>query len=154
MAKAKLVYVGQKKRAKPVRLERRVRVTFFLVAEKKEEIDTIREIAIYLQMQYLLEGREKEIPVIGFTFSSIPDLIPNGRAVFFGHWWHTTETGRKKLDREKVVLFLIDFPAFAEEWKIDKKITLLKARILGYYESNHCPQQEIWITKQDIYRYV
>lgn len=143
-----------KKKSKLARLERRVRVTFFLVAETEEHIQAVLDVGIYLQTQYLLEGREKEIPVTGFTFSAIPEAAspPSGKSVFTGLWWHT-EAGHKRLVTEKVVLFFIDFPVVAEEWKTDKDITLLKTRIFDFYEDHHSPQEEIWIVKQDIYRY-
>ncbi len=151
----KIMSIWSKKKKRPARLERRVRVTFFLVAETKEQINAADSVGIYLQTQYLLDEKEREIPVTGFTFSAFPEPIPlpAGKSVFIGYWWHTTEAERKRLMREKVILFLIDFPIVAEEWKTDENINLLKDRILESYEENHCPQEEIWIVKQDIYRY-
>jgi len=84
--------------------------------------------------------------------SSLP--FPSGEPVFAGYWWNLKEGGTiKELVVEKTVLFLVDFPAYPEEWKTDENIALLKTRIFEYYELNQSPQEEIWIVKQDIYRY-
>lgn len=58
-----------------------------------------------------------------------------------------------KLMAENVVSFIIDLPAVAEEWKFDESITHLKEEIFSTYARNKRPQEEIWIVKQDIYRY-
>jgi len=135
----------------PAHLERHVRVTFFLVADKKEHLNAIDSVRDYLRWQYIEEESEKELPVTGFTHSLFPGTPPrlSGETVFVGHWWYTTEKGVARLTVEKTALFLVDFPAYAEEWKTDENIALLKRRILELY----CPQKEIWIVKQDVYRY-
>ncbi len=154
-----------KKKAKPARLERRVRVTFFLVAEKEEAKEAVVDIILYLDAQYFhftSEGKS-ELPVTGFTHSAIPfeNSIPHeqilyyknlGKGIFWGHWWQT-EPGEVELIQERVVFFVVDLPAVAEEWKTDESITLIKDRIFHFYEMHDCPQEEIWIVKQDIYRY-
>ena len=91
----------------------------------------------------------------GFTHSSYPGFLQwlSGETVFVGYWWDTSEKIIKKLMIEKTVLFIIDFLSYAEEWKIDENIALLKTRILGFYKAFQSPQEEIWIVKQDIYRY-
>ncbi|MBI2053726.1 MAG: hypothetical protein HYT36_00105 [Candidatus Staskawiczbacteria bacterium] len=146
---------GAKETSKPARLERHVRVTFFLVADTKEHLRAIDRVRSYLKNQNFLSENERELPVTGFTHSSYPGFPPrlSGETVFVGLWWNTTEEGIKEFYAEKTVLFLIDFLAYAEEWKTDKNIALLKTRILGYYETFQSPQEEIWIVKQDIYRY-
>lgn len=148
---------GVKKKLKPARLERRVRVTFFLVTDTKEHINAIDEIVDYLKIQYAYNEDEngRELPVTGFTHSVFPGqlLLPPGEPVFNGYWWRTDEEERKIVTIERTVLFLIDFPAYAEEWKTDENIALLKTRIFEFYEMYQCPQEEIWIVKQDIYRY-
>lgn len=145
-----------KETIKPARLERHVRVTFFLVANTKEHLCAIDSVRSYLKAQEFLSENERKLPVTGFTHSSYPGFLPqwlSGETVFTGYWWDTREKVIKKLMIEKTVLFLIDFLAYAEEWKTDENIALLKTRILGYYETFKSPQEEIWIVKQDIYRY-
>ncbi|OGZ69656.1 MAG: hypothetical protein A3F47_02255 [Candidatus Staskawiczbacteria bacterium RIFCSPHIGHO2_12_FULL_38_11] len=144
-----------KNKSKPARLERRVRVTFFLVANQKEHFDAIDDIRDYLKQQYLEDEKERELPVTGFTHSLFPGSwpFPSGEPVFTGYWWYTSNKKDKVLTIEKTALFLIDFPAYAEEWKTDENISLLKNRIFECYERYHCPQDEIWIVKQDIYLY-
>ena len=139
----------------PARLERRVRVTFFLVADIREHLSAIRSVRNYLKVQHFLREDERELPVTGFTHSLFPGLPPriSGETVFVGLWWDTTKKGVMKIVVEKTVLFLIDFPAYAEEWKTDENIALLKKRIFEFYEMCKSPQKEIWIVKQDIYRY-
>ncbi|MBI3337337.1 MAG: hypothetical protein HY005_01780 [Candidatus Staskawiczbacteria bacterium] len=147
---------GVKETSKPARLERHVRVTFFLVANTKEHLRAILNVRNYLKAQDFLSENERELPVTGFTHSSFPGPLPqwlSGETVFIGYWWNTREKVIKNLMIEKTVLFVIDFLAFAEEWKTDENIALLKTRILGYYETFQSPQEEIWIVKQDIYRY-
>ena len=138
----------------PARLERRVRVTFFLVVNRKEHLLTVDHIRDYLKVQYLEDENTRELPVTGFTHSLFPGAPPSpaGEAVFAGYWWDTRE-GEKVLHIEKTTLFLIDFPAYAQEWETDRNITLLKTRIFEFYEMFQSPQEEIWIVKQDIYRY-
>ncbi len=145
-----------KETSKPARLERHVRVTFFLVANTKEHLRAIDRVRSYLKAQNFLDENERELPVTGFTHSSYPGFPQwlSGETVFIGYWWDTCEKVIKNLMIEKTVLFLIDFLAYAEEWKTDENIALLKTRILGYYETFQSPQEEIWIVKQDIYRYV
>lgn len=147
-----------KGKQKPVRIERRVRVTFFIVAGTKEEIQAADDVYGYLDFQYLLEEDEREIPVTGFTHSNIPHPVLQPpiirESVFTGHWWKITKEGQKMPYTERVVLFLIDFLALAEEWKIDEYITKLKTEIFSIYKRRGSPQEEIWIVKQDIYRYV
>ena len=135
------------KKKKPTRLERRVRITFFLVGNEEKEIDAVREVINYLDGQFIMS--KPELPVTGFTHCA----IPGRESVFFGHWWYKTKEGGRVLMIEKVTFFLIDFPALAEEWRIDKNIELLKARIFYFYEKHNCPQKEIWIVKEDIHRY-
>jgi len=149
-----------KKGQKPVRLERRVRVTFFIVAGTKEEIQAVDDVYGYLDSQYLLEDNEQEVPVTGFTHSAIPRPVPLpyppilGESVFIGHWWHTAKKGEKIPRQERVVLFIIDLLAIAEEWRVDEYIANLKTKIFDIYARRGSPQKEIWIAKQDIYRYV
>ena len=137
------------------RLERRVRVTFFLVANKEEHLRAVYHIRDYLKRQYLEKESERELPITGFTHSLFPGLPPwlTGETVFVGCWWRTDEDGTKVLAVERTALFLIDFPAIAQEWELDEKIALLKTRIFEFYEMCQSPQEEIWIVKQDIYRY-
>ena len=140
---------------KPVRLERRVRVTFFLVAQIKEEIAAARDVYLYLDWQYWSEEDEQEIPITGHTHSVIPPPapFPSEESAFIGSWWYTTKEGDKIYEQKNVVLFIVDLTALAEEWKTDQYIRRLKERILSYYAARGSPQQEIWVTKQDIYRY-
>lgn len=158
---------GQTK--KPARLERRVRVTFFLVAEKEEEREAIIDLIKYLDKQYLnfWLHSESELPVTGFTHSAIhsgsisrkdkTSCKMYGKGIFWGHWWmeeEETDMGPALISiKERVVFFVIDFPAVAEEWKTDENIVLLKEKIFETYETFGSPQEEIWIVKQDIYRY-
>lgn len=155
------------KAKKPARLERRVRVTFFLVAEKEEEREAVLDLIEYLDIQYvyLRSNSEKlELPVTGFTHSAIhsdtisrknrgsPKIYEKG--IFWGHWWTEEEEEAILISvKERVIFFLIDFPAVAEEWKTDENITLLKEKIFETYAIYGSPQEEIWIVKQDIYRY-
>lgn len=139
-----------RKKQKPARIERRVRVTFFIVAGTKGEIDAVEDVYGYLDSQCYLE-EERELPVTGFTYSAIPWPVPPphpvipimGETIFVGHWWQITEEGQKIPYRERVVLFLIDFPAFPEEWKLDEYIVTLKSRIFAIYERRGSPQEEI-----------
>lgn len=148
---------GVRRKEKPARLEGRAQVTFFVVAGTKKEIVAVEDIYGYLDYQYLLEENEKELSVTGFTHSAIPRYIPGPiiaeESVFTGHWWYTTERGRKIPMREKVVLFLINFLSLAEKWRVDRYIMHLKTKIFSIYEKRNCSQEEIWIVKQDIYRY-
>ena len=147
------------KKEKPARLERRVRVTFFIVAGTKEEIAAVEDVYGYLGSQYLSDEDKRELPVTGFTYSAIPKPVPLpwppilGESVFIGHWWYTTKEGRKIPMKERSVLFFIDLLALAEEWKIDQSIGRLKTEIFRAYARRGSPQEEIWIVKQDIYRY-
>ena len=158
------------KSKKSARVERRVRVTFFLVAESEEQREAVVELIDYLEKQYVRfrSDQEYDLPVTGFTHSSIPSGIISRKdrvtgkmfekAIFWGHWWTEEEeegTGQPILVpiRERVVFFLIDLPAIAEEWKTDENIDFLKTKIFETYEVWESPQEEIWIVKQDIYRY-
>ena len=139
----------------PARLERRVRVTFFLVANKEEHLRAVHLIRDYLKSQYLEAENERELSITGFSQSLFPGPRPwpSGETVFAGYWWRTDEDGTKVLAVERTALFLIDFPALAQEWELDEKIALLKTRIFEFYAMCQSPQEEIWIVKQDIYRY-
>lgn len=138
----------------PARIERRVRVTFFLVANREEHLRAINHIRDYLKWQYLEDENERELPVTGFSHSLFPGPrpLPSGETVFAGYWWRTEER-EKILAVERTALFLIDFPAIAQEWEIDENIAVLKTRIFEFYEMFQSPQEEIWIVKQDVYRY-
>ncbi|MDO8486297.1 MAG: hypothetical protein Q7S77_01190 [Candidatus Staskawiczbacteria bacterium] len=157
------------KSKKPARLERRVRVTFFLVAETEGQRNAVLELISYLEEQYvyLSSYGESELPVTGFTHSAIHSstIHRKGRihskmfekGIFWGHWWTEDEDDIGQISLmpiiERVVFFLIDFPAVAEEWKTDENINFLKTKIFQTYEKWGSPQEEIWIVKQDIYRY-
>ena len=159
---------------KPARLERRVRVMFFLVSEIQEEIFAVGEIIYYLHQQYWgqLFGYEYDIPVTGFTHSFVPKTVtkkispifgPREKgSIFVGQWWSEKEIEIKGIKipkaviepiEENVTLFVIDLPAVAEEWKFDEGIVRLKEEIFSAYARNGRPQEEIWMVKQDIYRY-
>lgn len=149
-----------KKRLKPARIERRVRVTFFLVAETRKHKEAVLRLIDYLDIQfaYLKILGKSELPVTGFTHSAIPfeTRVKNlEKGIFWGHWWSEEKVGLKILESimERVVFFLVDLPVVAEEWKFDENIVLLKTRIFEFYERFQSPQEEIWIVKQDIYRY-
>ncbi len=137
------------KRGRSVRLERRARVTFFLVSEVQEEVDAVIEIVIYFFNQYWfhLFGHEWELPVTGFTHSFIPDTVSKEAprtmlgarkqdSIFIGHWWSENKVRIKGIEAplikqvaENVTLFVIDLPAVAEEWKFDESIVHLKEEI-------------------------
>lgn len=162
---------------KPAHLERRARVTFFLVAETRQEINAVEEVIHYFFNQYWVHflGGEWELPITGFTHSVLPRYLPKtlgmGRkkdSIFLGHWWSETKEKIKvkveektemiealsiKQLEENVISFVIDLPTVAEEWKFDEGIVRLKEEIFSAYERNERPQEEIWIVKQDIYRY-
>lgn len=154
---------------KPARLERRVRVTFFLVAQAQEEIDAVERVIDYLFLQYWLHLFEEkwDLPITGFTHSVLPVTIPEelgfGRrknSIFLGHWWSEIKVRIHGVDQpdieqmeENVVLFVIDLPTVAEEWKFDEGIVHLKEEIFSIYAEHGSPQEEIWIVKQDIHRY-
>ncbi len=156
------------KKEKPAQIERRVRVTFFLVAELQQEVDSVKHIIDYLYLQYwwyLLRG-EWDLPVTGFTHSFLPNTVPKSGierkkdSVFAGYWWSEIKLKRKGIEipsidlmEENVVLFVIDLPVVVEEWKFDNNIARLKREIFSAYARNKRPQEEIWIVKQDIYRY-
>jgi len=74
-----------------------------------------------------------------FTVKSEGDLLPIIKAI--------------EIMEENVVLFVIDLPVVVEEWKFDNNIARLKREIFSAYARNKRPQEEIWIVKQDIYRY-
>ena len=88
---------------KPAHIERRVRVTFFLVAEKEEEREAVVELISYLDKQYvdLRSYGDSELPVTGFTHSAIPSNATHRKgknprkmlekAIFWGHWWTEEE---------------------------------------------------------------
>jgi len=134
-----------RKKAREVHLERRVRVTFFLPAELSEQKQAIYDIDAYLRGQH----DHPVLPITGYTRST----IYGGSPIFKGHWWSQMNGGDKILTIEGVVLFIIDFRAIAEEWKLDQELSRLKAKILAYYTKHHCTQEEIWIVKEDIHRY-
>ena len=163
--------MSESKIKKPARLERRVRVTFFLVAETKEQKEAVIDLIYYLNAQFSrlkLEGKS-ELPITGFTHSAIHSgAMPRKdmtlgkmfeKAIFWGHWWteekeeENTESSMLSLIQERVVFFVIDLLAVAEEWKIDENVIVLKNKIFEFYEEWESPQEEIWIVKQDIYRY-
>lgn len=145
-------------KVKPVRLERRARVTFFLVAQIQEEVNAVKEVINYLSNQYyfFLRSAKWEIPVRGFTHSAVHDIALQKDPIFTGRWW--SERGTRGLFmivryiRENVVLFIIDFPTY-EKRKLDENIGRLKKKIFSIYEQYGRSQEEIWIVKQDIYRY-
>lgn len=150
----------RKKGPEPVRLERRVRVTFFLVAETRKHKEAVLRLIGYLddQFAHLTMFGRSELPVTGFTHSAIPletRIKTLEKGIFWGHWWSEEKMELQILESitERVVFFLIDLPAVAEEWKFDENIALLKTRIFEFYEVFQSPQEEIWITRQDIYRY-
>ena len=145
-----------KKKVKPARLERRVRVTFFLVANTEEEFLSVTKAINYLWGIYGTFGTE--FPITGFTNSAVPKPGPLEESVFTGNWWSDVKIDgvtvpSAQLNIEKVVFFLIDFLAPAEEWKLDEDIARLKAGIFSIYKEYGRPQEEIWIVKQDVYRY-
>lgn len=169
-----------KKKERPARLERRVRVTFFLVSEVQEEVDAVLDVISYLfhQYWYYISSGKWELPVTGFTHSAVPRVISKKDpaelefgarmedSIFIGLWWPETETKIEHMTEdidilvpleypveENVTLFVIDFPVIAEEWKLDKDMAHLKEKIFSIYEEHGRPQKEIWIVKQDIYRY-
>ena len=96
------------------------------------------------------------MPVTGFTHSAIHDAALQKYQIFIGRWWSDYEANgfsTLELAEENVVLFIIDLPAVAEEWRIDEGIEHLKEDIFSIYAKHRRPQEEIWIVKQDIYRY-
>ena len=156
-----------KKKGKPARLERRVRVTFFLPAGTKGDQDSARKIAHSIGSQFLA-GTITRFTVTGFTHSGIPSEISERemmshqfsleKEIFWGHWWSYIEVEgvpglSKKLVVEPVVFFLIDYPSFAQEWELDEVLQHLKEEIFSIYAQHGRPQEEIWMVKQDIYRY-
>lgn len=156
-----------KKKEVPVRLERGVRVTFFLPAETNGDIGAVQEVIISLDRQYLADTITK-FTVTGFTHSNVPlgtsteDIFDHELSfrdeIFFGHWWSDVKVEGvqrtlKQLIIEGVVFFLIDFPAFPQEWELDQALQRLKEEIFSIYKKHKRPQKEIWIVKQDIYRY-
>ena len=153
----------KKKEEEPARIERHVRVTFFLVAHTQPEVNAVREVIRYLLSQYfcLLLDREWKLPVTGFTHSVIHDVALQKDPIFIGHWWSGYKAGLPMLEllelselaEENVVLFIIDLPAVAKEWRIDEGIEWLKEDIFSIYKKHRRPQEEIWMVKQDIYRY-
>ena len=157
----------KKKEKRPVRLERRVRVTFFLPAGRKEDKEAVWDVARSLDSQFLV-GTVTRFTVTGFTHSGIPTEVPEMemiarqihlvREIFFGHWWYEEEReGHPGLSKisvvEPVVFFLIDYPMSAEEWELDQVLQQLKEEIFSIYAEHGNPQQEIWMVKQDVYRY-
>ena len=143
MQRAKRPRRGRRTRAP--RLERRVRVTFFLPAEYPNEKRAASSVIDYLEGQW----RNPTLPIMGFTRSTILEEHP----LFKGYWWSFKKDGTRIETIENVVLFLIDFLALAEEWKFDQELARLKAEILASYERNRCPQEEVWMVKEDIHRY-
>ena len=159
------------RREKPARVERRVRVTFFLVADVRQEINAVELIIYYLHQQYwqLFFRLEYDIPVTGFTHSVLPLTAPKTLgfghkkgSIFLGQWWSETAVKIGEIEipsaqvepmLENVVLFVIDLPVVSEKRKFDEGIVRLKEEIFSAYEMNERPQEEIWIVKQDIYRY-
>ncbi len=147
-----------KKKGELARLERRVRVTFFLVAHRESEIEAVDEVIDYLTSQYLslFLNKEWELPITGFTHSAVHDITLQKDPIFIGRWWSdyiTDELPEITLSKENVVLFIVDLPAIAEEWKTDENIAFLKTKIFEFYKMFGSPQEEIWMVKQDIYRY-
>ena len=156
-----------KKKEKPARLERRVRVTFFLPAGTIGDISAVREVIDSLDNQYISDTITK-FTVTGFTHSSVPletsaeETLDHAKRlqeeIFWGHWWSSAETEGvkgvlKKLVIESIVFFLIDYPVFSQEWEIDEVLQNLKEEIFSIYAEYGRPQEEIWIVKQDIFRY-
>ena len=144
-----------KRKEKLVHLERRVRVTFFLPVEYKEEQYAVKEVVRFLESQYPT-GPITKLTVTGFTYSAIHGTTLEKDYIFTGSWWSDVKirgVSAKELTTESVVLFIIDFPAVIEEWKLDQNIIRLKEVIFSAYAERGSPQKEIWIVKQDIYRY-
>ena len=156
-----------KKKEVFVRLERRVRVTFFLPAETTEDQNAVRKVIGSLDSQFVT-GNITRFTITGFTHSGIPSKISAEemmvhetrleKEIFFGHWWSYAEFKGvpwtpRELVVEPVVFFLIDYPVFAEEWELDQVLQCLKKDIFSIYAEQGRPQEEIWMVKQDIYRY-
>lgn len=156
-----------KRKGLPVRLERRVRVTFFLPAGSKGDKEAVRQVIHSLDSQFLV-GTITRFTVTGFTHSGIPTEVSEQemmaheihleKETFFGHWWHELKVKgapgiSKGLVVEPVVFFLIDYLSFAQEWEFDQVLRQLKEEIFSIYEEHGRPQEEIWMVKQDVYRY-
>ncbi len=147
---------------KPVHIERRIRVIFFLPAGTRKDIDTVAEVISFLDSQFLFPPTE--FTITGFTHSGIPSEEKKANKslledeIFVGHWWSDVKVrkgGRtfNKLMIESAVFFLIDYLALAQEWEFDQELLRLKENIFSIYKKYKSPQEEIWIVKQDIYRY-
>lgn len=150
------------KKEKPARIERRARVTFFLVAHVQEEVNAVEDVINYLNGQYwfFITTGEWELPVTGFTHSAVHEIALQKDPIFMGLWWSWTkiriggiEAPKLEQMTENVVLFVVDLPVVAEEWKFDEGIVRLKDQIFSVYARHGRPQEEIWVVKQDIYRY-
>ena len=133
------------RKTRPARLERRVRVTFFLPVGTKKEHDVVLDVISYLNGQV----KNPALSVTGFTHSSVNPENP----VFHGHWWSKMKGGGEQLTVERVILFLIDYLALAEEWKFDAELVRLKKKIHTFYARHRCKQEEVWMIKEDIHRY-
>jgi hypothetical protein len=102
------------------------------------------ERAIQAIVEYLHQQRKSRVPVTGFTYSQIP------LAVFFGEWWNDD---LNIVEREPVVLFVVDYPVPLRDRRLNQTIRRLHQAIKKRYEDYCRPQQEIWITAQQILRY-
>ncbi len=118
--------------------EPRTRVTFFLPYGAREE-KAIRSIIDYLQRQ-----RKSRIAVTGFTQSIFPDTV------FAGQWWSKK---KKKWDRERVVLFVVDYDRHLGDKPLTLALGRLKGVIADRYKRNRKPQREIWLIAESARRY-
>ncbi len=136
------------KKNNPARLEKRLRVTFFLAAEKQQEINAVKDIIYYLRKQYI---QRWNIPIAGFAHSAVYDIFFEKDPIFIGRYCLEGVPIPQKYEDENVVLFMVDFVRVSKK-KLNKFIMILKKEIFSTYAKYGKPQEEIWMVKQDVYK--
>ena len=120
-------------------IEHRTRVTFFLPANRGEEVKAIRDVIDYLETQ------RRDGTVTGFTRSELM------QPVFHGYWW---DDDLKRWERESVVLFIVDYHFDLDDQKLEKVIGSLKDKIARCYGKYGSEQKSLWVIAQRAIRYV
>jgi hypothetical protein len=121
------------------RYEVKTRVTFFLPVN-----DTDEEQAFLAILRYLQEQRTSQIPVTGFTTSTLPDTG------FSGEWWDSTSNGWLE---EVVALCIVDYSLPFHDARLQQAIGELKRKIDQEYKDHNSEQEQIWIVAQEAYLY-
>jgi hypothetical protein len=119
------------------RYEVKARVTFFLPVNDIDEVQAFLAI-----LRYLHEQRTSQIPVTGFTTSSLPDTG------FSGEWWDSTHNDWLE---EIVALCIVDYPLPFHDPQLRQALEELKRKIDQEYKDHNSEQEQIWIVVQEAF---